>query len=309
MNLARREKFDDTWGTTRRDTMPRLHVIILTGLSGAGRSQAANALEDSGFFVVDNLPADLVPAVVDSLGGPNSDRGRIAIVVDSRGGLTAEDLESALNTLRGNGIRVTVLFLDATDAVLIRRFEETRRRHPVEGGPLSEKIATERAMLASIRGESDIVIDTSELNVHELRRKVDAAFEEFTPSQRLQIEVISFGFKHGTPSVVDVLFDVRFLPNPHWVDGLRELTGRDGAVSNYVFSNADATEFLELAVEMLDFLIPRYEAEGKLYLTIGIGCTGGRHRSVAMVEAIGERLTGSGRLTTVRHRDIAVTAL
>ncbi|VAW03541.1 RNase adapter protein RapZ [hydrothermal vent metagenome] len=287
--------------------MRRPHVIILTGLSGAGRSQAANALEDSGFFVVDNLPADLVPAVVDSLGGPDSERGHIAIVVDSRGGLTAEDLESALNTLRAGGIRITVLFLDATDAVLIRRFEETRRRHPVEGGPLSEKIATERAMLAPIRGDADIVIDTSNLNVHELRRKVGAAFEEFTPSRRLQIEVISFGFKHGTPSVVDVLFDVRFLPNPHWVDELRKLTGRDRAVAEYVFSTDDAGEFLQKATEMLDFLIPRYEVEGKLYLTIGIGCTGGRHRSVAMVEAIGKHLTASGRLTTIHHRDVAAT--
>jgi RNase adapter protein RapZ len=288
--------------------MRRPHVIILTGLSGAGRSQAANALEDSGFFVVDNLPADLVPAVVDSLGGPDSERARIAIVVDSRGGLTPEDLEATLNTLRGSGIRVTVLFLDATDAVLIRRFEETRRRHPVEGGPLSEKIAAERAMLAPIRGEADIVIDTSNLNVHELRRKVDAAFEEFTPSQRLSIEVVSFGFKHGTPSVVDVLFDVRFLPNPYWEEGLRELTGKDEAVSDYVFSKTDATEFLDRSVNMLDFLIPRYEAEGKLYLTIGIGCTGGRHRSVAMVEAIGQRLIEHGSSTTIRHRDIAANS-
>jgi RNase adapter protein RapZ len=288
--------------------MRRPHVIILTGLSGAGRSQAANALEDSGFFVVDNLPADLVPAVIDSLGGPDSERGRIAIVVDSRGGLTPEDLEATLNTLRGSGIRVTVLFLDATDAVLIRRFEETRRRHPVEGGPLAEKIAAERAMLAPIRGEADIVIDTSDLNVHELRRKVDAAFEEFTPSQRLSIEVVSFGFKHGTPSVVDVLFDVRFLPNPYWEEGLRELTGKDEAVSEYVFSKTDATEFLNRSVDMLDFLIPRYEAEGKLYLTIGIGCTGGRHRSVAMVEAIGQRLIEHGSSTSIRHRDIAANA-
>lgn len=295
--------FDNTATGLPRDDMEHQHVIILTGLSGAGRSQAANALEDSGFFVVDNLPAALVPAVVDSVGGPDSDRARIAIVVDSRGGLTPADLDAAINTLRGSGIRVTVLFIDATDVVLMRRFEETRRRHPVQAGTLSDKIRAERELLAPIRNIADIVIDTSDLNVHELRRQVDASFDEYTPTQRLQIELVSFGFKRGNPSVVDVLFDVRFLPNPHWVEGLRDLTGLDSSVADYVFANEDARRFLTMASDMLDFLIPRYEEEGKLYLTIGVGCTGGKHRSVAMVEAIAAHLNSTDIAVTVRHRD------
>lgn len=277
-------------------------VIVVTGMSGAGRSQAAKVLEDNGYFVIDNLPTSLIGEVVDRLGVPES-RSRVAVVVDTRSKLTFADLEAAINGLRSRGVRTTVLFLDADDATLAQRFEETRRTHPVEHGDLAEKIRIERDAFEEIRGTSDVIIDTSQLNVHELRRRLEEAFRSDRPDRRMRVDVVSFGFKKGNPRVADLMFDVRFLPNPHWEDSLRPYTGLDQPVRDFVFGTDDAQAFMDQVFSLLGFLLPRYEAEGKSYLTIGVGCTGGKHRSVAISEAIGSWLRERGVDVTVRHRD------
>ncbi len=279
------------------------HVVIITGMSGAGRSHAADVLEDMKFFVVDNLPADLIIELVQRSGVGDESRDRIAVVVDTRGGITAEQLSDTVRLLRQMALRTTVLFLDADDAVLIRRFEESRRPHPVAASTLDEAIAVERANMLEIRGFADVIADTSDLNVHQLGDRLRNAFARGLPVRKLQIDVTSFGFKRGVPRVVDLLFDARFLPNPHWQPELRSLTGMDSAVSDYVFSHDEAGEFLEKVVDLLDFVIPEYEREGKAYLTIGVGCTGGRHRSVALAEAIGIHLREHDHQVTVHHRD------
>lgn len=280
------------------------HVVIITGLSGAGRSQAANVLEDIGYFVVDNLPTVLIDDLVNAIGSVEGSRTHIAVVVDTRAGMDAESLDLALIGLHRDGLRTTVLFLTADDKVLARRFEETRRPHPVEAASLDEAIAAERRAFEDVRANSDVIIDTSELNVHELRDTLRSAFTATIAEPSMRIDITSFGFKRGVPTVVDLLFDVRFLPNPHWVPDLRGWTGLDEPVRDYVFSHPEATEFLERVSGLLEFLVPHYEAEGKSYLMIGVGCTGGRHRSVALAEAVAQRLTDSGIHTDVRHRDI-----
>ena len=279
-------------------------AIIVTGMSGAGRSTAADVLEDLGYFVVDNLPPSLIIEVVDRAGVVEGTREKVAVVVDTRGGLTAVDLDLALRGLLGRGVPTTVLFLDADDQALIHRFEETRRTHPVEEGTLAEKIAIERKRFEEIRGMADVIVDTTDLNVHELRRNLEEAFDEDRPRRHMRIDVTSFGFKRGVPRVLDLLFDVRFLPNPHWIPELRRQTGRDEAVRDYVLNQGDSTAFMAKVDDMLEFLVPRYEAEGKAYLTIGIGCTGGRHRSVAIAEEGARRLSERGVDVTVSHRDV-----
>jgi len=279
-------------------------VVIVTGLSGAGRSQAANALEDIGYFVVDNLPTAMIAGLVSTVGAAEGSRSRIAVVADTRAGMNAESLDIALMDLHRAGIRTTVLFLTAEDRVLARRFEESRRPHPVDATALVASIEIERLDFEGVRAVSDVIIDTTDLSVHQLRDKLRAAFTDSVAHASMRVDVTSFGFKRGVPRIVDLVFDVRFLPNPHWVPALRGLTGKDEAVRSYVFEHAEAGEFLERVTELLDFLIPHYEAEGKSYLTIGIGCTGGRHRSVALTEAIGTFLSDQGVSTTIHHRDI-----
>ena len=283
------------------------HVVVVTGMSGAGRSAAANVLEDLGYFVIDNLPAGLIVDVVEGSGVGEGERDRFAVVVDTRGGVTADELAEAVTVLRAKGLRTTVLFLDAGDRVLIRRYEENRRPHPVPGATLGESIASERSALVEVRALGDVIADTTDLNVHELGDRLRNAFARGLPEGRLQVDVTSFGFKKGVPRVVDLLFDVRFLPNPHWVPELRELTGRDDAVREYVFSHQEAGAFVDRVAELLDFLIPKYEHEGKSYLTIGIGCTGGRHRSVAIADEIANHLGESGVQVTVHHRDAGLS--
>ena len=286
--------------------MPEPRAVIVTGLSGAGRSETAKVLEDVGYFVVDNLPPSLIVDVVDRVGVAEGTRERVAVVVDSRGGVTAGDLEAALTGLRRRGIRTTVLFLDADNATLARRFEETKRSHPMTEGTVAEKISSEREVFEEIRGRADVIIDTSELTVHDLRRRVEEAFAGEEPHRRMHVDVLSFGFKKGVPRVVDVLLDVRFLPNPHWRPDLRPLTGLTDEVSRYVLEQPDAIEFLRRTRDLLDFLLPRYEAEGKSYLTIGIGCTGGRHRSVAIAEELGAGFRAQGDIEVeVHHRDLS----
>ena len=286
--------------------MKQSRAVIITGMSGAGRSQAANVMEDMGYFVVDNLPVEMIKFLIDQIGIPEGRRDRIAVVVDTRGGVTYEALDAALKSLLQRGVRTSVLFMDAEDAALERRFEETRRRHPMKEGTLAERIAAEREAFAEIRGLADVIIDTTELNVHELRDKVGEAFEAATPDRRMRVDVISFGFMRGTPRVVDVLFDVRFLPNPHWIAELRPLSGHDTPVRDHVLSADDAQDFISKTMDMLRFLLPRYEAEGKAYLTIGIGCTGGRHRSVALADELTRLLRAEGFDANVSHRDTPV---
>ncbi len=283
----------------------RPQLVVITGMSGAGRSQAGKALEDLGFFVIDNLPAALISHVVqqvDLTGDPR--RRRLAVAVDTRGGLSFEALEEVLVALETDGVPTTLLFLDADDEVLIKRFEETRRPHPVEAPTLGESIALERSALQELRGRADVVVDTSDRTVADLRRALAEVFSGEQPRRPLRVAVTSFGFKHGVPRVIDLLFDVRFLPNPFWVPGLRPLTGHDEAVRAYVMTPPDTAAFLERAEALLGFLLPRYEAEGKTYLTIGVGCTGGRHRSVVIAEELGRWLGEQNVEATVRHRDL-----
>lgn len=283
--------------------MSQSKAVIITGMSGAGRSQAAKVLEDLGYFVVDNLPAQMIKFLVDEVGVAEGKRERIAVVVDTRGEVTYETLDKALKSLLQRGVRTTVLFMDAEDAAIERRFEETRRSHPISEGTLAERIATERLTFEEIRGLADVIIDTTELNVHELRDRVVKAFEAPDQTRRLRVDVISFGFKRGTPRVVDLLLDVRFLPNPHWIPDLRPLTGHDDPVRDHVLEADDAVVFVDKTMDLFRFLLPRYEAEGKAYLTIGIGCTGGRHRSVALANELGRLLRGEGFDAKVSHRD------
>ena len=289
----------------RAEVAERPQLVVITGMSGAGRSLAGKALEDLGFFVIDNLPASLISHVVqqaDLAGDPR--RRRLAVAVDTRGGLSFDDLEEVLTRLEADGIPTTVLFLDADDEVLAKRFGETRRPHPVEAATLGESIARERHALEDLRGRADVVVDTSDRTVPDLRRALGEIFSGERPPRPLRVAVISFGFKHGVPRVVDLLFDVRFLPNPFWVPDLRPLTGHDEAVRRYVLAPADTGAFLERAQGLLEFLLPRYEAEGKTYLTIGVGCTGGRHRSVVLAEELGDWLARQGVTAAVRHRDL-----
>ena len=276
--------------------------LIITGLSGAGRSQAGATLEDMGWFVIDNMPTALITKVAELVGAPGSETDRVALVVGRDAG-QLEDLKAAVTQLRGSS-RVMVLFLEAADEVLVRRFEGTRRRHPLGREGVTEAIALERERLQPIRELADVVVDTSELNVHQLRERLTDLFvaDEF---QAMQVSLMSFGFKHGVPLDVDSVFDCRFLPNPHWVEELRPLTGLDEPVRNYVLGMPEAQELLSKLDDLLAFLLPAYVKEGKSYLTIAVGCTGGHHRSVAIAEELANRIRAHGFEPGVHHRDIA----
>lgn len=291
--------------TQPADEAPHLpELAIITGMSGAGRSTAANVLEDLGWFVVDNLPPALLPTLAE-LGGraARGDVPRIAAVVDVRSRAFFADLTAAMAQLAADGSDPRIIFLEASDDVLVRRHEAVRRPHPLQGdGRLSEGIAREREMLGDLRAEADIVLDTTNLNVHELGAKVLAAFEEVGPG--LHATVISFGYKYGLPVDADLVVDCRFLPNPHWVPELRPLTGRDAAVRDYVLQQNGAAELLDAYERVLSVIGEGYQREGKRYATVAVGCTGGKHRSVAIAEEIARRLRGSGVDTDIVHRDL-----
>jgi UPF0042 nucleotide-binding protein len=282
-----------------------IEVAVVSGLSGAGRSTAAKVLEDLGWFVVDNLPPELMATMVDLGARSQGVVTRVAVVMDVRSRAFTDDLAAVIKDLDARGYRPKVLFLEATDAVLIRRFEQVRRSHPLQGeGRLADGIAAERALLAPLRDEADLVLDTTGLSVHQLRAKIEHAFGG-EASTRTRVTVLSFGYKYGLPMDADLVIDVRFLPNPFWIPELRDLTGLDRAVRNYVLSQEGAAEFLDRYLELLRLIGGGYRREGKRYLTLAVGCTGGKHRSVAISEALAARLAGEDGITVkVVHRDM-----
>jgi len=282
-----------------------LSFVVLTGLSGAGKSYAIKCFEDMGFFCVDNLPTTLIPTFADLTARSAQRIQRVALGVDVREGQYLPHLLEALDELRKRGHEVEVLFLEASDEVLVRRYHETRRRHPLGGdGNMLDAIRAERAAMADLREVADRIVDTSALTVHQLKDLLATRY--VTPEARhgLSASLVSFGFKHGIPYDADLVFDVRFLPNPHFVRELRPLDGRAAAVREFVMGHEVSRELLARLQDLLRFLLPRYEREGKAYLTVAVGCTGGRHRSVTFVEELRRFLEGIGFSPSVVHRDL-----
>jgi len=279
--------------------------LLITGLSGAGRSNAANTFEDLGWFVIDNLPPTLISKVAELVRAPGSTTERVALVVGSGPLLEyLDELPSSLEALRATGSRVRILFLEASDEVLIRRYENTRRPHPLAAERVSEAIDLERVALDEVKAQADVVVDTTDLNVHQLRDRLLEIFAH-DAEHDLQTNVVSFGFKYGVPLDVDMVFDCRFLPNPHWVDELRPQTGLDDAVRDYVLDQPESGEFLGKVDDLLGLLLPAFVKEGKSYLSVAVGCTGGRHRSVVIADELGKLLAKRGYEPTVQHRDVS----
>jgi UPF0042 nucleotide-binding protein len=283
-------------------------ILIVTGMSGGGKSTANKALEDLGWFCIDNLPIVLLPKLLDLAGhGAASDEvERLALVVDAREARFLDSVPAALAEARAQGHRVEVLFLDCADESLLRRFSETRRRHPLSpDGTVQEGIASERALLLPLLHIADEVIDSTNLTVHELRAQIDARFGGARGDQGLAVTFLSFGFRHGLPAASDLVLDVRFLPNPYFVEGLKALPGTDPRVASFVLEKPATRELLQRVEGLLSFLLPQYQAEGRSYLTVGVGCTGGRHRSVALADELARRLQGrEGLRVRVSHRDV-----
>jgi len=283
-----------------------MDIMIVTGMSGAGKTAALKCLEDLGYYSIDNLPASLLPDVAD-LSVPRVEAlERIALVMDVRGGSSFKTLYSALRELRSKDLQYRIIFLDASDDVLIRRFSETRRIHPLgsEGLRVIDTISEERKLLEKLYELADIVIDTSDLNIYELRDKLKAAVPDTVEPDTVNIALISFGYKYGLPLDADIIIDVRFLPNPYWVEEFKDLNGLDSRLVDYVMDFESAREFLNSFVDMIESLIPLYQFERKYYLTIGVGCTGGKHRSVVIANELTSRLTKDGYPVGVSHRDI-----
>ncbi|WP_375492906.1 RNase adapter RapZ [uncultured Jatrophihabitans sp.] len=284
-----------------------LETVIITGLSGAGRSAAAKCFEDLEYFVVDNLPPELIGTLVDLGSRSQGAVTRLAVVMDVRSRAFSSDLRSVIRELADRQMRPRVLFLEARDDVLVRRFENVRREHPLQGsGRIVDGIQAERTMLAGLRDEADLVLDTSDRSVHDLRRTIESSFAEegTTGPPELHATVVSFGYKYGLPVDADLVVDVRFLPNPHWIPELRELTGRDEPVRDYILAQEGAAEFLDRYADILRIVGAGYRRERKRYLTLAVGCTGGKHRSVAMSSELADRLKQMGVQATVIHRDL-----
>jgi UPF0042 nucleotide-binding protein len=283
-----------------------LQITIISGLSGSGKSTAMRALEDMGFYCIDNMPATLIPTFIELCQASTGELSRIAIAVDIRGKEFLEDFQKHVQDLRGKGHEIKIIFLESTNEVLIRRYSETRRSHPVEkerGIALPEAVQEERGEMAFLREIADEVIDTSSLNVHELRGIVMERLST-APTKRMKATLLAFGYSYGLPPEADIVMDVRLLSNPFFVRELRELTGKDKKVRDYVLKQKETKEFLRRFCEMIEYLIPLYEKEGKSYLTIAIGCTGGKHRSVVIAEHLAATMRKQDKEITVRHRDI-----
>jgi RNase adapter protein RapZ len=277
---------------------------IITGLSGAGRSEAAKCFEDLGYFVVDNLPPALIGKMAE-LAATAENPARVAIVADVRGGIFFGELSRGLQDLKELKIPYRILFLDAADDNLVNRFEATRRRHPLAPGDrVVEGIRKERLMMASLKEDADLLIDTSGMSPHDLRDRVRDMFAAASEQAGVQVSLVSFGYKHGLPRDADLVLDVRFLPNPHWIDRLRPLPGTDPRVRSYVRSQHAYGEFMRRLKGLLDAVVPGYVSEGKSYLTIGIGCTGGKHRSVVVTDELAEYFRKLGQNVSVEHRDL-----
>jgi UPF0042 nucleotide-binding protein len=279
-------------------------ILVVTGLSGGGRSQAADNLEDMGWFVVDNLPVVLIDKVVELSGEAGGEINKLCLVVGNA--RQQAGILGAIDTLRLQGHRVRIVFLEASTRELVRRYEATRRRHPLSDGTmgLEDVIERERASIGEVKAAADLVIDTTGLTVHQLKSQLASLFGAENLNDSLQVSVMSFGFKHGVPIDVDMVLDVRFLPNPHWDDELRPMSGLDNPVKSFVLGNDLTVDFLDRTVALFELILPAYVSEGRSYLTIGIGCTGGRHRSVAISEELGRRISDLGFQLRVSHRDI-----
>jgi len=285
------------------EAQPTIHIVLITGMSGAGKSHAINCFEDLGYFCVDNLPPTLLPKFAELCAQLEGRLNKVALVSDLRGGEFFNNLFEALQELDSNRIDYEILFLEADDEVLIRRFKETRRRHPLADLSLREAIDKERQMLAELRGKADRVIDTSSLSPRELKETIANLYEPEQREKSMFITIISFGFKYGLPLDADLVFDVRFLPNPHYVQHLRSLTGQDPQVKDYIWRWMVTHKYLQKVHDLLEFSIPYYIREGKSNLVIAVGCTGGKHRSVALAEEIG-RLLGDRYRVNCKHRDM-----
>jgi UPF0042 nucleotide-binding protein len=279
-------------------------ILVVTGLSGGGRSQAADNLEDMGWFVVDNLPVVLIDKVVELSGEAGGEISKLCLVVGNA--RQQAGILGAIDTLRLQGHRVRIVFLEASTRELVRRYEATRRRHPLSDGTmgLEDVIERERASIGEVKAAADLVIDTTGLTVHQLKSQLSSLFGAENLNDSLQVSVMSFGFKHGVPIDVDMVLDVRFLPNPHWDDDLRPMSGLDTPVKDFVLGTDLTGDFLDKTVALFELILPAYVSEGRSYLTIGIGCTGGRHRSVAISEELGKRISALGFQLRVSHRDI-----
>ncbi len=284
--------------------MSGVDFIVVTGMSGAGKSAASRCLEDLGFFCIDNLPAALIPKVAELCVQSEKRIERVALVIDAREGRFLDALFDILVDLRREGHEVRVVFLDASDDALVRRFSESRRPHPLAPtGSALEGIRAERALLAGLKAKADLVVDTSSFTVHEFRKLLATSFLDLPVPRRTVLSLVSFGYRYGLPVDADLIFDARCLPNPHFVEHLRPLTGLAPGVREYVLGTAEARAFLDHMQSFLDFALPLYVREGKAYLTIAIGCTGGRHRSVVLAEELVRRMRETGHDASVRHRD------
>ena len=285
--------------------MQNLRILIVTGMSGSGKSTALRALEDVGFFCVDNLPVALLPKFLEMQTDAASEISKVALVMDLRERYFLEKYAEIFSALKEQGHRIEILFLDASDDSLLRRFRETRRAHPLcERGTVMEGIALEREKLAALRNMADKVIDTSSFNVHQLKEVVQRYFMTSPSEKRLVINLMSFGYRYGLPPEADIVLDVRFLPNPYFIEELKHLNGENGKIQEYVMGWEESRTFLKQLLDMMGFLIPLYEKEGKSSLNVALGCTGGKHRSVVMAKRLAEYFAGENYLVNVTHRDI-----